>query len=358
MGQPAKTIDYIIVGQGLAGSCLALQLLLKNKSIMVLDQPKRNRASLVAAGLFNPVTGRVMAKTWMADTLFPYLVKFYLEAERFLHQKFFYPHSLYRPFISVQEQNGWMSKSADPSFGQYMDGIFTGPTMNQVRDPFGGMLLKRSGYLDVPAFVKSITRCLEHTNAYLEEELEEQKLIVAEDHVQYGHLKAGKIIFCGGIESKKSHFFSWLPINPLKGETIQVRMASMDHIYNRGVYVVPASTENEYTVGATYDFQSQSPEITATARIELESKLNELMRLRYTFINQNWGIRATSIDQKLIIGAHPRWRNLIIFNGLGTKGVSLAPYFSEQLAAWLEGTGEILPVVNIDRFKALYSKLE
>ena len=57
-----------------------------------------------------------------------------------------------------------------------------------------------------------------------------------------------------------------------------------------------------------------------------------------------------------MLGEHPKQKNLIIFNGLGTKGVSLAPYFSSQLANWLEGNGEIMPEVNIKRFNALYSK--
>jgi glycine/D-amino acid oxidase-like deaminating enzyme len=73
-------------------------------------------------------------------------------------------------------------------------------------------------------------------------------------------------------------------------------------------------------------------------------------------VAQEWGIRPTTIDRRPIIGCHPLYKNLVIFNGLGTKGVSLAPYFSAQVAQWLEGKGEILKEVNIKRFNALYSK--
>ena len=75
-----EQIDYIIVGQGLAGATLALQLLKREKKIMVIDRPDLNRASRVAAGLFNPVTGQNCVRTWRADKLFPYLHKFYREA--------------------------------------------------------------------------------------------------------------------------------------------------------------------------------------------------------------------------------------------------------------------------------------
>src|SRR6478736_7266149 len=103
-----RKIDYIIIGQGLAGSCLALQLINRGKSVFVFDEPEKNRASLIAAGLFNPVTGKLMAKTWKADRLFSYLHSFYSEAEKLLNCRFYYPFPLYRPFISVEEQNEWM----------------------------------------------------------------------------------------------------------------------------------------------------------------------------------------------------------------------------------------------------------
>ncbi|HNP08097.1 MAG TPA: FAD-binding protein, partial [Cyclobacteriaceae bacterium] len=83
-----KKTDYIIVGLGLAGACLALQLLKRGKRILVFDTPSKNRASLIAAGLFNPITGKRIVKTWKADEIFSYLFKFYREAEKELQAKF------------------------------------------------------------------------------------------------------------------------------------------------------------------------------------------------------------------------------------------------------------------------------
>jgi glycine/D-amino acid oxidase-like deaminating enzyme len=57
-----------------------------------------------------------------------------------------------------------------------------------------------------------------------------------------------------------------------------------------------------------------------------------------------------------MLGVLPAMENVVIFNGLGTKGVSLAPYFSKQLVAWLQGNGKLQPEVNISRFKSLSSK--
>jgi glycine oxidase len=44
---------------------------------------------------------------------------------------------------------------------------------------------------------------------------------------------------------------------------------------------------------------------------------------------------------------------LIIFNGLGTKGVSLAPYFSDILVRQLENGVPLTKEVDVTRFKVL-----
>src|SRR5689334_13087073 len=108
-----KSVDYIIVGLGIAGATLALQLRKRNKSVVIFDEPFEHQASRVAAGLFNPITGKMMLRTWNADKLFPYLHKFYREAEHTTGEKFFYPTSICIPFVSVEEQNNWMIKSEE-----------------------------------------------------------------------------------------------------------------------------------------------------------------------------------------------------------------------------------------------------
>src|SRR5258708_6940132 len=148
-------VDHIIVGQGLAGSCLAIQLLNRGKKIMVFDEPEKNMASKVAAGLFNPITGKRMSKSWMADEIFPYLFRFYSDAEIFLNEKFFYAVPIYRPFVSIEEQNEWMALSAESGLKKFIDKIFTTSAYNQANNPLGGFLTKQSGYFDVTSFMNT-----------------------------------------------------------------------------------------------------------------------------------------------------------------------------------------------------------
>lgn len=109
MGQ--QQFDYIIVGAGIAGITLATHLHNAGKHVLMYTGTQQNVSSYVAAGLYNPVTGRKMVKTWKADQLFPYLENYYGQCEALSLKKFLHHNAIYRPFVDVEEQNEWMGKS-------------------------------------------------------------------------------------------------------------------------------------------------------------------------------------------------------------------------------------------------------
>jgi glycine oxidase len=345
-------VDLLIIGQGLAGSAVAMRALARNYLIRVIDQPSENHSSQVAAGLFNPVTGRKKVKTWLADDLFPELHRYYQGIEALAAKRFFYPAPIYRPFTGVEEQNEWMAKSVDPSYRDYIAEIHTGPLYGKkVNDPFGGIRLKQSGYLDTRTYLAAIRMHLEERGLLEKTCFHEQDLQIHGSFVRYQGLTARKIIFCQGAANKSNPWFSYLPINSLKGEFLTVQCHwEKDVILNRGVYMVPDADRMVWRVGATYNRSDQTPEITSWAKTELTGKLEDLIRIPYTITGQQWGFRPITPDRKPIIGAHPEYKSLIIFNGLGTKGVSLAPYFSEVLFRWMENRGMIGKEAAVTRF--------
>jgi glycine/D-amino acid oxidase-like deaminating enzyme len=325
---------------------------------MVIDQPQHNRSSIIAAGLFNPITGKLMTKTWQADLLFNELHEFYSQAEKQLEARFFYSQPIYRPFISIEEQNEWMGKSADASLSTYIDKIFTESRYShQVNDPFGGLMLRQSGYLDTHIFLESVRNKLKNIQSFADEKFEEESLTIHRAHVQYKHITAKKIIFCTGTAQINSNILLNVPIRPLKGETLLIETTQQpEQIYNRGVFIVPANEINRYRVGSTYESKMLTETVTEAGRLELVMKLNELLKIPFKTVGQDWGIRPTSPDRKPMLGCLNGLENVVVFNGLGTKGVSLAPYFSKHLADWLLGKCKLQPEVNISRFKSLSSK--
>lgn len=354
---PLQKTDYIIIGQGLAGSCLAWQLIKRGKKVMVFDEPDRNRSTSVAAGLFNPISGKWMLKTWKADIIFPYLYQFYEGIEREIGSRFFYPMPLYRPFPSVEEQNAWMGRSVDPTLSSYVQQVSTSSQFGkQVHDPHGGILLLNCGYVDTMAFTHAIRGFLQSSGSYRREEFDLEKLDVHAESIKYPGVEATQLIFCNGVRAMENNYFRWLPFRPLKGETMDVHVhEQVKQIYNGGVYVVPAKDNGYCRVGATYN-RIPTDGNSEAGLAELHQKLTELLALPYETVYQQWGIRPAIDDRRPALGVHPEHKNILIFNGLGTKGVSLGPYFSNQMADWMEGKINLDKEVNINRYKSLYSK--
>lgn len=345
-------VDFLIIGQGLAGSAVAMRALNRGYRIQVLDEPLENRSSQVAAGLFNPITGRKMVKTWLADEIFPALHEFYPQVEQLTGERFFYPTPVYRPFVSIEEQNEWMGKSSDKSHRSYIGQLATSHAFgDQVNDDFGGITVKQSGYLDTRSYLASVRRFLLERAAFEQCTFDAVKLEIGLDGVRYENLKAKKIIFCQGVANSSNPWFKAVPVKALKGEFLTVQSEwKNDVILNRGVYMVPGPNQVEWRVGATYNRNDHEPGITAWARNELTLKLMDLIRIPYDITGQQWGLRPTTPDRRPILGVHPNHKSLIIFNGLGTKGVSLAPYFSEVLFRWLENRGPLNLEAEVTRF--------
>lgn len=204
-------IDFLIIGQGIAGTAMAYRLGKEGKRIMLLDQPMHNQSSRVAAGLYNPITGRKMVKTWMAEELFPEIEPFYRELEKISSRKFLYPQKIYRPFLTIEEQNEWMGHSSDPNIGQFIEQIFTSSIYTQVRDPFGGVMLQGSGWVDLPTLLDGMASFF-GDNLRIEK-FQEELLIQQGEGWNYKGLHAKAVIFCSGMGTKQSRFFSFLPFS-------------------------------------------------------------------------------------------------------------------------------------------------
>jgi flavin-dependent dehydrogenase len=61
------TVDYFIIGQGLAGTSVARRIEQAGKSVLVIDDGLKSSSSLVAAGMWNPIVFKRLNKSWKAD---------------------------------------------------------------------------------------------------------------------------------------------------------------------------------------------------------------------------------------------------------------------------------------------------
>ncbi|MBC7891775.1 MAG: FAD-binding oxidoreductase [Sphingobacteriaceae bacterium] len=352
---------FLLIGQGLAGSLLAEALLRRGERVRIVGDA-RPSSSGVAAGLFNPVTGRKPQKTWLADDLFPYLHRFYPDLETRLGATFFYPTPLYRPFGSAAEREAGLAFAVQPELSDFLcpspnDDVYS----PAVRNEYGGLLTLRAGWVDVPALLLAFRRHFETLGIFEETAFDPADLYIGDKALTWRNLQLEQLVFCEGVYATENPYFGWLPFNPVKGETITVKpngTPPLPGIVNRGVWGIPKA-DGTLRVGATYVWPKPGFPLdwvtTTEGREFLEEKLRGWLKPEYTVLEQAAGIRPAVQGRRPLLGRHPEYHRLSIFNGLGSKGVSLAPFFADQLAEHLVSGKELDEAVNISRFFSLYS---
>ncbi len=324
--------DILIVGQGLAGSLLALELEKRKKNVMIIDNNPSVSSSKVAAGLYNPITGRKMAKTWLADELFPNLSKSYQDLEKKIRAKFNFSKTIYRPFNNVEEQNDWSLRTTELGHTSYIKLTVNYPTgIDQLIDPLGGFFINYFGMIDVPKLISEGKKYFKIKDMYTEQSVLLETLEVGEAHVKLGSFEADMIIFCEGPLAENNPLWSDLKFKLVKGEILDVScLLKMNHVISKGIFMLPF--KDYMRVGYTYDKENQNDEPTETGKLELLNRLSKLYKGKVKILKHRAGLRPAIFDRKPFIGFHDKYKNVTIFNGFGSKGVSLIPYFAMNLA--------------------------
>lgn len=347
--------DFILVGDGIAGSLLAYTLINCGCKVILLGNAALPAASHVAAGIVNPVTGKRLSKTWQADALFTFLTPFYRRMETVLGATFFHDMPVYRIFTSMEEQNTWYARTALPEYSRFVripDRLYS----DYINQPFGGLEITESGYLDIPVMLGALRAWLQEQGSWQPASFACNQLEIARDQVSWQDITAGKIIFCEGPSGGDNPWFNWLPFRPVKGELLTIRIpgAQLGHIINQHMFVIPLQEKQQFRAGATYEWKDLSWTPTPTAQNELVTRLSNILRVPFEILDHKAGVRPATSDRRPFVGIHPRIPELGIFNGLGTKGASLAPYYAQQFAGHLINDKQLDSEVHIDRFNSLY----
>lgn len=352
------TYDYLIVGQGLAGTVLAWHLLDAGKRVLIVNDTMLPSASLVAAGIYNPLTGRKLVKTWLADTLFPYALKFYHQLETKLNVRLIYPADIVRPYRSIEEKERFQHYALEEDIAKYIaQDVDSQNAIVGIHAPFGGLKVTGSGWVDLSALLELSRGEFIKNGQYYENNFDTNELIFNQDTVSWKEFSIGKILFCQGADARENSLFGWLPFNPVKGQVLDATFSILktEQIVNQGIFIMPGREADQYRIGATYSWHDLDWNTSDDGRAYLEAKLKPLLDGGdYTIHKQQAGLRPASKDRRPLIGIHPEFPDVGIFNGLGTKGVTLGPYFANSFMEYLEHGKELIPEVNISRYFSLY----
>jgi glycine oxidase len=342
--------DVLIVGQGLAGSILAWELDRLNINFIVMDAPGIPKSSSVAAGLFNPLMFRKLRISRMAANYWPVMQKFYRTLETKLDIKLLHDMPSFK-MLNNEEVIEWNhAKAIDLS--PYVGELESMDSIKGIKSypAFGN--IKESGYLDIALLMYETKKWLEEQNLLVSEALDYGSLHFDNNRILINDcIHARRIVFCEGAQVVNNPWFRDAGVSPNKGEIIEITAPGLENrfIIRNEVFVLPVGTDL-FRVGATYSREYTDASPSSEALQELIVKLEDIIDVPYTIISQKAGIRPAIKDRMPLLGPHPEMPHLIIFNGLGSKGVAQAPFWAEKLANWLIN-GEKLPeLVDVKRF--------
>lgn len=325
-----STKPFLIIGQGLAGTLLAHHFLSAKIPFEIWDASTAYfTSSHAAGGIFNPVTGRKLEKTWLAEELFDYLPDFYTSLEQGLDASFYYPLPLFRPFANA-EMRTWLEERKAQIDHDYLEWTSD------------GVWVKQAGWVDASKLIHVSRDYFTRLGLFHEREYAPTE-------------QFEKVIFCEGFHGQKNPLWSKLPFLPAKGELLifQSKQPSKEYILSKNGFIIPL-TEDQFKVGATYRWDEFSNEVTADAQAELQSKLQSMGVTDELAVKTRVGVRPATQDRRPFIGMHPHLP-VGIFNGFGSKGVSLIPYFARAFVRELQGEEELPFDVSIRRFAHLFS---
>ncbi len=392
-------VDYIIVGQGLAGTCLAWELLALGASVLVIDRDAAVTSSRIAAGLITPVTGQRLVKSWRFEELRAAAWEFYRRIESELGCSLLRDTSMVKVFNTETEQEYFEKRMSDSAYAGLFREVTEFPA--GVSAPRGGCELLQGGQLDVAEFLSQSRESFRRAGQYLTGELSlpEDIRLVREGEVggpyersrpltpalsptvtstrkanpivgERGqipealgpaascslhrlrppgsvelprwNLRARTLVFCEGVAARTNPWFSNVEFKPARGEMllVEIPLWNEERIIHGDVWIAPSRSPTEgqprwYRVGATYDWDQLDAGPTAEGRSSLIASLEKLLHRPYRIVEHQAAVRPILKHVTPVIGLSPHAPQLGYFNGLGSKGSLQAPFLAKQLASHL-----------------------
>lgn len=350
-----QKLDYIIVGGGISGIFCAYQLQKQGQKILLINDSNTPAASKIAAGTWNPIAFKRFILSWRAQEFLNEMNLQYPALETLLDKQFYEFITAKKLISPGDELKLWEQQARTETMKPFM--VSKPSTSTFPKDFYVGEL-KQTGRVNLPILLSAFHEYLKKEEAFIDESFD-YNLLKKEERTghkwEYKSFQANRVIFCEGAHYINNPHFTWLPLKPAKGDVIIIHAPelNLNYILKKNIFILPIG-KDQYEVGATYDWKNLNWDSDEKGVEQLCEKLKTLIQVPFEIIGKKAGIRPTSYDRRIIMGEHPTEKGLFVFNGLGTKGVLLAPLAAKEFADHLVKAIPINPEMNIARCAKYY----
>ena len=316
---------------------MAWHLLKAGKTVCIFDNGYEGSSTTLAAGIVNPITGKNFVRSWRIHELLPVAREVYIRMSEDLGASVFTERNIIRSLYTVEDENNWIARTKDPAVAPYIlsvpdDSEFRG----KVFPPLSYGEMTGTFQVHMKSIIEGFRLQWKTDGIYFQEKFDYSALVKEDRRMRYKDIILGSVIFCEGYQALENPFFHNIGMRPSKGEVLFVRIPGkpFSKMYKDGVFMVP-QLDDIYWIGGGYENNPPHDYPSEKGYAHLESELKRILNTPYHIVDHRAAIRPTMARRRPIIQKHEEWPELYMFNGLGTKGASLGPFFSRHLTRYL-----------------------
>ena len=366
MKSPDHTIDFCILGAGIAGLSLADALQEHGYSVVVIEKYDiAAGASGTPGGLVNPATGRRATKSWKAEECYRAIRKNLEKVQAFSSANFFQNNGLLRPALTTKMVKK-MRKQYDKT--RWPDGWCIWLNEKEVKERHpgincvdGGLWLPIGLTVNVDAYLHAYASYLRSKGVTIKtryeptiKKMDGRWLATDKRFAQ----ESTHLVHTIGYATVSHGWWKYLPLEGVKGQVGKFRankkLLSFSHSLSSLGYIARLNDGDTFIQGSTYehnfDAVTTDKEGERYLRKRMARTLPELAE-RARLIDQWAGVRVTTPDKKPVLGRHPEINNLHIFTALGSKGLMYGKLLAEHYADHLKHGTEVYSEIAVYRFQ-------
>ena len=321
-----------IVGQGIAGSCLAMQFIEKGIPVCVFDEGKEISSSKVAAGMVNPITGRRFALSWKFNEWNKIARDFYGKIEAQFNRSLIQELELFRTVNDLAHLDHVIIRSGEPPFDQYIEYLKSIPEYLKLPEGCPGLFrIKNAWRLKVVDLLSIVNVHLLELSAFYKQRVAYNDIRKSGDFWEINSVLCKYIIFCCGAEDVKNPFFENAPFQLNKGQALVIKGQSDNVAIKNKIFKVPYDKDKTW-LGTTnhWEWEDEEPEELVTQK--MLDDYAHCFTDSPVFVRSVAAIRPATITRRPIILKSDQDNNMFLMGGLGSKGSLIAPGLALYLA--------------------------
>ena len=329
IGMATTEFDYLIIGQGLAGSILAHQLITQGQRVMVLDNDHQGSSSTVAAGIINPVTGPRLNCPSSFSNYFDVAKSYYAKLEYHIKANVFNEVKQLRQIQNDSEQAFLAKRLNEPRYQCVLNKSTLLTSMFKASD-LPTVEINGTAIIDTKSLLSASKVWLKSLYSYQNTKVNYENFSFSKEFVSYQNIRANTVIFCEGYQAIHNPWLKHLPFTLAKGEILTLEnLSGLSTMHSWGKWLTPNGASMK--LGSNFDWSGL--ELTPNTNIKnaLLTDLNEHTNFVGDVLCHEVGIRPSTQAREPFIGAIPALDNAYCFNGFGSKGCLLIPFYSSLL---------------------------